>query len=110
MCTLTTQFGITWNIVRLSGKTAFIHNRMVVVQLPDRHHHFIAQGKSVASYGCAGDCLDAASEMILDAYASSIIPSWDDPEATLEIVFEDEEPITERYPANYIPNWAEAAA
>lgn len=106
MCvTLKTQYGVTWKIVRLAGKTAFIHNQLVVVRLPDGRHHFIIRGKSVASFQGAGECLDVASEMILEAYANGIMPTW---ECTDED--DEQEPITERYPSNYVPDWAEAAA
>lgn len=103
MCTLTTKFGITWNIIRLAGKTAFVHQRLVIAySLRDKQYHLCQNGKSIYAVKTAGECLDASSELILDAYANGIMPMWSSDE--------DEEPITQRYPSGYIPNWAEAAA
>lgn len=107
MCTLTTQFGITWKIVSLAGRAGFVHNGCIIVfSHQDRKYHMVRRGASLLTTDTIGDCLDIGSEMILDAYASGITPMWDN--LSIDIEVEEESPDTERVSSNYAP-WATAA-
>jgi hypothetical protein len=97
----------------LSGKTGYVHNKLIVAySIRDGHYHLVQNGKSVFKNKSVGECLEVSSEMILDAYADAIEPSWEAIES-FDVDFselDEQEPITERYPHNYAPDWAEAAA
>jgi len=75
--TLTTRHGIKWDTFRVDGKSRFTHNECAVVFEPkdDSYHLFVGNTDCLA-FTSIGECLECASEIILDAYAAIIRPSW----------------------------------
>jgi hypothetical protein len=76
MSTLTIG-SLVWHTFTHEGKTAYQHNRHVIVTR-EGIFHLVLHGKSILSNPSISKLLEEATPAILDYYADNIYPSWED--------------------------------
>lgn len=75
--TLTIQ-NIVWFCKKVKGRIAFAHNRHLISFNPWSSHYQIREnGETVFASRSVSECLENASEIVLDFYADRIVPSWE---------------------------------
>lgn len=74
MATLTIG-SLVWHTFSHEGKTAYQYNRHVIIS-KDGAYHLIYCGKTILANPSMGKLLEEATPVILDHYASEIVPSW----------------------------------
>ncbi len=81
MTTLTTQFGIKWDVGSYGDRASFNYAPLDInVTYHPSVGEYVAwyMGVEVLSCKKPGVCLEAISEVILDYYASLFTPMWDE--------------------------------
>jgi hypothetical protein len=71
--------GITWNVCKVNGKTAFCHGDMVHIVWEPRMGVYQAKdsnGDCILARETPSHCLEDTTLCVLEAYANSIVPSW----------------------------------
>ena len=77
MATLTIG-SLVWHTFSHEGKTAYQYNRHVIIS-KDGAYHLIYCGKTILASPSMGKLLEEATPVILDHYASEIVPVWQAP-------------------------------
>lgn len=95
--TLTVR-GIAWAYLRYNGKLAFRYGaHAIIFDINSGYYQIKELGETVFASKSVTDCLEVASEYVLDYHAAQIVPSWE--YDSLEVW------MLEHYAQHFTPSW-----